>query len=76
MYANSRLRPVLGCQSGLASLNPTTTIPAWAGVIAFDTVLFVLTLTKAIHSCEHHFVLSLVISLIYASQTNLLVRVS
>lgn len=54
-----RLRPVLGCQSGLATLNPTTTIPAWAGVIAFDTVLFVLTLTKAIYSCEHPLVLAL-----------------
>ncbi|KAL5511032.1 hypothetical protein ACEPAH_4247 [Sanghuangporus vaninii] len=47
---NDLLRPVLGCQSGLATLNPTTTIPAWAGVIAFDTVLFVLTLAKALHS--------------------------
>ncbi|KAL5489694.1 hypothetical protein ACEPAI_4526 [Sanghuangporus weigelae] len=47
---NDLLRPVLGCQSGVTALNPTTTIPAWAGVIAFDTVLFVLTLTKALHS--------------------------
>lgn len=48
----SRIQPFFGCDSGLVSLNTTITIPAWAALMSFDTVIFLLTLTKIISKCE------------------------
>ncbi|KAH8108722.1 hypothetical protein DFH11DRAFT_1070300 [Phellopilus nigrolimitatus] len=44
------LRPILGCTSGLTRFSPTVTIPVWSAVIAFDTVIFGLTLARALRT--------------------------
>ncbi|KAL5531109.1 hypothetical protein ACEPAG_3985 [Sanghuangporus baumii] len=53
LKANPLIRPVFGCDSGLVSLNTTITTPAWAALMIFDTVIFLLTLTKVVAKSRH-----------------------
>lgn len=42
------LRLYSGCNSGLITLGPLVTVPAWVAAMVFDAVIFILTLAKAI----------------------------
>ncbi|EJD05145.1 uncharacterized protein FOMMEDRAFT_166802 [Fomitiporia mediterranea MF3/22] len=42
--------PFLGCESGLISFNPKATIPCYIALIAFDTMIFSLTLYRALRT--------------------------
>jgi len=47
---NELLHPLLGCDSEEVPLSPYITVPAWAGMITFDSVIFMLTLVKAVRT--------------------------
>ena len=41
------LEPLLGCNSGVTHLKASTTVPAWASVLVFDTLIFALSCIRA-----------------------------
>ncbi|THH01681.1 hypothetical protein EW145_g6871 [Phellinidium pouzarii] len=45
--SNPLLKPVLGCAAGLAKLDTKIMLPCWAAFCAFDTLIFGLTLVRA-----------------------------
>ena len=47
-HSSHSLSPLLGCSSGLITLGPLVTVPAWTAVMVFDSLIFILTLAKAI----------------------------
>ena len=47
-----RLTPVMGCDSGWTFIDPKITIPSWSAMIFFDTVIFILTIVRALRVCK------------------------
>ena len=52
-FSPSRIRPIFRCDSNLQLSNSDKTIPAWAAVMAFDTIVFLLTLFRACKSRKY-----------------------
>jgi len=48
--ANPLLQPLLGCIGGLSAVPQTLTLPSWGAMITFDSLVFILTLIKAVHT--------------------------
>lgn len=44
------IRQLFGCSGAALHVEPSDSIPAWGAVIAFDTTIFILTLTKSLSS--------------------------
>ena len=42
----------MGCDSGWTFIDPKITIPSWSAMIFFDTVIFVLTIVRALRVCK------------------------
>jgi len=50
VVANSPLEPLLACIGDLAALRPSSILPALCAMITFDSLIFILTLVKAVHT--------------------------
>lgn len=45
---HSSIAPLLGCNSGITYISSSTTVPGWTSVLIFDTLIFVLSLIRAL----------------------------
>jgi len=48
--SNTLLRPILACLSSIGTSSAIVATPGWIAVIAFDSLIFVLTFIKAVHT--------------------------
>lgn len=51
LYVVQRLIPILGCSSGLFDFDARVTLPIWGALLFFDTVIFILTFSRAYRAC-------------------------